>query len=299
MKLFRRIQKHTLFTLIGIICLIGLAFFLDYSFIAEEGDKSAEIVSYNQTQFDEGYIKVSVHILSVDLSEEHMTLELMFSPFGSYNKGDNVLAVPLEVLVSSTTAETLHFNAGQRMFPHEVVIDFYEGEVEEYPFDQHRALFEILVTANFDVGEELYAVPTELDFLAYHHGYAFNDEPLPPSSHGYVGFDIHVGRSSVDIGIAVFWMVVIWILTFVNVAIIVGVLDKHVEPNFDLFWYMSAFILALFFLRQIFPNIPPFVGVRSDFLSVFPALIVAAVTSCIVGYQWVRSLFDTGKEKLE
>lgn len=183
------------------------------------------------------------------------------------------------------------------MFPREVFIDFYAGEIEEYPFDEHHALFEILVAEPVGADEEVTGVPTELDFLAYHHGYDFHDEPMMPSAHGYLGFDVHMSRSSLDVGIAVFWMVIIWGLTFVNVVLLVGVLEGHVTPNFSLFGYMSGFIVAVLFFRQMFPNIPPFLGIRSDFLSIFWALLIAAVIARVVGIKWLITLFKTEESK--
>ena len=43
----------------------------------------------------------------------------------------------------------------------------------------------------------------------------------------------------------------------------------YVKADFALFGYMSGFIVAMFFFREMFPDIPPFLGVFSDSLSIF------------------------------
>ena len=59
------------------------------------------------------------------------------------------------------------------MYPREITLDFYEGEVQEYPFDEHHALFEIVVSEKITTDGDWTSVPTELDFFGYHHGYAY------------------------------------------------------------------------------------------------------------------------------
>ena len=54
---------------------------------------------------------------------------------------------------------------------------------------------------------------------------------------------------------------------------------------------MSGFIVAMYFFRDMFPDIPPFLGVLSDFMSVFWAILVAAGIANIVAIKWLIALF--------
>lgn len=218
-------------------------------------------------------------------------MELDFISHGRFDEGDNLLAVPLEVNVSSVVGEPIFFEPGKRMYPHEIAIDFYEGEVDEYPFNEHCATIQIVVAEEIGVEGNWTSMPTELDFLGYHNGYRFHDDPLPSNPHGYLGNDIYLKRSSLVVGTALFWMATIWGLTLVELAILVGVFLGRGKANFGLFGYMSGFIVAMYFFRDMFPDIPPFLGVLSDFMSVFWAILVAAGIANIVAVKWLIALF--------
>jgi len=273
-------RSRQIIPFLGILLVCAVAVLsVDYLFMTEEGDRQAEITA---TEHGSDYIEVDAHVIHVDPVNERLTFRLDFIPHGKFDAGDGLLAVPLEVSVSSIGAEQLHFESERRMFPHEVIVDMFEGEVEDYPFDKHRALFEILI---LEEGKSQ-AVPTELDLFANHHGYIFVDEVLPDSSHGYLGYDIHLQRSALVIGTVLFCMVIIWGLMIVNMFIFWLVLKDKMEVDLGLFGYMSGFIVALFFFRQIFPDVPPFLGVFADYAAFFWAELVTAGISIGLALKW-------------
>ena len=276
--MFKHLRQFFPFLGILLICAMTVLA-VDYFFLTEEGDRQAEIIS---TEHGSDYIKVNAHVVHVDPVNAHLTFRLDFMPYGKFDAGDGVLAVPLGASVSSIGAEQIHFEAGRRMFPHEVVVNMFEGEVEAYPFDEHRAWFEILVA---EAGQSQ-SVPTELDLFAFHHGYAFTDNTLPKSSHGYLGYDVHLERSSLVIGTVIFCMGIIWGLTIVNMFIFWMVYRGRMEVDLGLFGYMSGFIVALYFFRQIFPDVPPFLGVFADYAAFFWAELVAAGISIGLALKW-------------
>ena len=51
-------------------------------------------------------------------------------------------------------------------------------------------------------------------------------------------------------------MATIWGLTLVNLALLVGVLMNRIKADFGLFGYMSGFIVAMYFFREMFPDVP-------------------------------------------
>jgi len=276
--LFKRLRQYVPFLGILLICIVAV-FSVDYLFMNESGDQQAEIVA---TEHEVDYIEVDAHVIHVDPVNEQLTFRLDFIPHGRFDAGDGLLAVPLEVSVSSIGAEQLHFESERRMFPHEVVVDMFEGQVENYPFDSHHAVFEILVV---EEGKPQ-SVPTELDLIADHHGYAFIDKAQPKSSHGYLGYDLYVKRSSLVIGTVLFCMVIIWGLTIVNMFIFWLVLKDKMEVDLGLFGYMSGFIVALFFFRQILPDVPPFLGVFADYAAFFWAELITAGISIGLAMKW-------------
>ncbi len=289
--MFKKFKKEILaiFFVILLCCITVIV--VDSFFLREEGDHVAEVEAVDDAHFADGYIEVDAYVGLVDPVNQHMVLELNFIPHGRFDEGDGLLSTPLDVEVSSIAGETISFSAGKRMYPHEVDIAFYEGEAEMYPFDQYRALFEIVVTEDFDKDGHWHSVPTELDFYGAHHGYAFQDEALPASTHGYLGYDIHLKRSPLVLGTALFWMGTIWGLTLINIALFIGVFIGRVKADFGLFGYMSGFIVALYFFRDMFPDIPPYLGVFADYMSIFWAILAAAAIANVVAVKWLIAVF--------
>jgi hypothetical protein len=280
----KRLRQFFPFILILLIC--GIAVFaVDVLFLKEVGDQQAEIIATNH---EVDYIEVDANVILVDPITEHLTFRLDFIPHGRFDAGDGLLAVPVEVSVSSIDGDQIQFEAQRLMFPHEVTVDMFEGEVEGYPFDSHHAVFEILVV---EEGESQ-GVPIELDLLSDHHGYVFNDVAQPKSSHGYLGYDLYVKRSPLVVWTVIFCMVIIWALTIVNMFIYWLVLKDKMEVDLGLFGYMSGFIVALFFFRQIFPDVPPFLGVFADYAAFFWAELVTAGISIGLALKW---FYKTGK----
>ena len=297
--MFKKFRKEIIATALIILlcCLAVIA--VDAVFMTEEGEKQAEVALTGEDQFEEGYIQINAHVIGVDPINEHLRLELDFIPHGKFDEGDGLLATQLEIDVSSAAHDELIFQAGKRMFPVEVELDFYEGEVEEYPFDAHRALLELVVFEEASADGDWRSVPTELDFLGHHHGYVFEDILLPFSKHGYIGFDVHVERSPLVLGTAIFLMLTMWGLTLVNLTILVAVLMGRMKADFSLFGYMSGFIVAMYFYRKIFPDIPDFLGVFSDYMAFFWAVLTAALIANVVAVKWIISIYkDDDPSKL-
>ena len=281
--------------------ILGVALFLSFCltsilvvnilFVRETQHPVADVVTIDEERFAEGYIEVHIRPRFVDLVQEHVTVELDFVPHGRFDEGDGLLSTPVEVIVSSVDHDDLRFPAGRRMFPIEVDIDFYEGEVDNYPFDEHRALLEVLVVGQTNAEGTWHSLPTQIAFEGDHHSYHFTDLPLLPSEHGYLGFDIHLQRSPLVMGTALFLMITIWGLTIVNLLLFVAVWRGYVKADFSLFGYMSGFIVAMFFFRAMFPDIPAFLGVLSDYLALFWSIVMAAAIAIVVGVKWLVGIF--------
>jgi len=274
------------------ILVLGLCamtvFFVTYSFNHEEGNKQAEIIHTQDAQSNNDYVEVQAEVLSVDPLNALMLLRLGFTPHGRFVYDDELLSTPLQITVSDLSGTEILFEAGKRMFPREVRVELYHGEVEAYPFDTHRALFEILVHEQVDATWQ--KVPAQLDFLGYHHGYKFVDTPLPATGGGYIGMDIEISRSPLNLWTAIFCMAIIWGLTITNLFLLWTVLTGRMEVDLGLFGYMSGFIVAMYFFRQILPDIPPFLGVYADYIAFFWAELVAAVISIIFAIVWFRKM---------
>ncbi len=291
MKLTLRPKEIGIVVFIMLACIVSVIF-VNQAFANEEGDHRADVQDFDTAHMKEGYIQVDVHLLEVNAVHEHLVVELIFTPHGRFDAGEGVLSTSLEVDVSSTDADSILFEAGKRMSPHELTVDFYEGEANLYPFDRHKALFEILV---LDASLQT-SVPMQLDFFGYHHGFAVEDVPLPPNEKGYLGFDVYVERSTITLWTAVFIMAIMWGLTIVNLFLLWAVLTDRMPMDLGLFGYMSGFLVAMYFFRSIFPDIPPFLGVYADYLALFWVELVTAIISIVLAAKW---FMDLSVQKIE
>ncbi len=236
--------------------------------------------------------------LRVDPISNRLTIELSFVPHGRFDTGDGLLAMPLEIDVSDVNGNPILFSANRRMSPHEVFIDMHEGEVEDYPFDKHRALFEILVLEK-NGQDEWVVAPVQLDFAGNYHGFVFKDKSIAANSANYFGFDLRLTRSPLVIWTAIFCMAIMWGLTIVNLFLLWAVLRGQMQVDMGLFGYMSGFIVAMYFFRQILPNIPPFIGVFADYLAFFWVELIAAGIAIIFAFVWFRKLIREGSTNKE
>jgi Domain of unknown function (DUF4436) len=280
--------------LVLVICVLSVTF-VNRTFVREETIHPMEIAREQADRFSEGYLEVRAEVIRVDPVANRLFLELSFLPHGRLEAGKDtgVLATPLEVDISDVNGDPISFMAGRRMSAHEAVIDMHEGEAEDYPFDKHRARIDILVVEKS--GDTWNPVPAQFDFFGDYHGLTFRDVVLPVDASDYIGFDVNLERSPLVRGTAIFCMLVMWGLTIVNLFQLWAVLTEHLQVDFGMFGYMSGFLVAMYFFRQILPDIPPFIGVYADYLAFFWVELITAGISIIFAFVWLRKVIATGK----
>jgi len=254
------------------------------------GKKTPNSVAAQQDAFADGYIEVDAHVIQIDPLSEHFVLELNFTPYKRFDGGDGYLTTPVVLQTDSNSISRIEFEAGAKMPPVELTFDFLKGEAQNYPFDSYQTELVMQLTEPVANSKPV-VVPIQLNFYAYHHNFAIMATPLATDSHGDIGYTVGVERSSLIKGTAIFWMLTIWALTLINLILLIGVLLDRVKADFSLFGYMSGFIVAVYFFRQMFPEIPPFIGVFSDFLSIFWAILVAAGIATVVAVKWLIAVF--------
>ena len=123
-----------------LLVIFGIAYALVLrSYIKEGGQRVASVT--HEGERSPNHIEVSVKIVSVDPIKGDVVMRLEFEPHGNLTTDEGTtLARDLRLYVNSATGRQEHdFARGKRMNPLEVVVDMYEGEVMDYPFDSHRA----------------------------------------------------------------------------------------------------------------------------------------------------------------
>jgi hypothetical protein len=239
------------------------------------------------------YLLIEGYIVTVDPVTGRMELELYFHPRGRFDAGQGLLAVPLEVEVSSIGGEPLMFEAGRRMFPQAVEFGFWDGSVADYPIDLHQVQIELRVLEATGGDGPRVVVPVKLEMDAHFHGLAVSETALPEIGNGYIGTNIQLKRSPLVIGTVGFCMAVMWALTIMNLLMLWAVLTRRMEVDVELFAYMSGMIVALYFFREVLPDAPPFLGVFADYAAFFWAELITAACSVIFALIWYRQLIKS------
>src|SRR5256714_4299758 len=129
--------------IIGIVLLLVFAaayIFVLCAYRNESNNRAAELTA-DTAKAGENRIDVSGRIVTADPIKGDVVVRLEFTPHGSLASGDGgMLSRDLDLYVSSATGKNVHeFKKGKRMNPVEAVVEIYEGEPMDYPFDSHTA----------------------------------------------------------------------------------------------------------------------------------------------------------------
>src|SRR5437764_13219 len=128
---------------VGLILLLifAVAYFFVLNAYKNEGNNRAAELTADTAKAGENRIDVTGRIVTADPIKGDVVVRLEFTPHGSLASGDGgVLARDLDLYVSSATGKNVHeFKKGKRMNPVEAVVEIYEGEPMDYPFDSHSA----------------------------------------------------------------------------------------------------------------------------------------------------------------
>ncbi len=264
-----------------------------YLYFAEEGDKRANIIKSPSVSDNGEYLEITVSIIVVDLQKENLELRVDFRPHGDLALAEGVLARPLTVYMTNVNGASIEFPAGQRMLARDVKFDLHDGEVTDYPFDSHKSLIEFLaVEKTENTSDPPRSVPTEVDFYAYHHGLSMALKPFASNEGGFVGFEATVTRSRLVIGLAIFYMLIMWCLAFSAILILWSAMKHNRKAETRAIALLSGLIIAIYFIRTVLPDTPMSIGTFSDFLAFFWVEAIVSLVTMIYTMVW----FQQGKE---
>src|SRR5947209_18084702 len=128
------------------VVLIGLGVFLvayvlmlkAYQMEGEHRSADVSVAADNEPN----RVEVSAKIVTVDPIKGDMTVRLEFDPKGELTKDEGVTVTRKVTLVTNSAngKQEQVFAKGGRMTPVDVAVDLYDGQVMDYPFDEHSAL---------------------------------------------------------------------------------------------------------------------------------------------------------------
>lgn len=293
------------FTVAGLI--LGLLILFGGMVKAQEVDPK---VKEFETKYPNGIV-VTAKVLGIDAQKGDISIRLEFAPDGDLIKDDLTLTKTLKLDTESANGKTeVTFEKGKRMNATEVVLNMYEGAVEDYPFDKHKADLYIYIltkpekkkeapkqpaasdteegqakeTAQEEPEEE--EVPVLLIFNPTASGYTISTEKGKDSDDQYVHTILSISRSGMVTAFASFIMVLMWAVSLAVLALVFTVVIGGRKSELAMFSFIATLIFAFVTVRNSLPGVPP-VGTFSDKLSFFWVEGILGFSLLAVVLTWV------------
>ncbi|PYJ09992.1 MAG: hypothetical protein DMF06_07990 [Verrucomicrobia bacterium] len=274
---------------IGIILL--LVFAVAYAFVLftfkSEGENRAAGLAPNE-KIGEDRIDTYARIVTADPVKGDISVRLTFTPHGSLLSADGVtLSRDLVLDVSSATGKHAYeFKKGKRMDPAEVIVEIYEGEPMEYPFDHHEAQLSFYFEPAGGGADADKGIPVAVQLYGSVSGLKIEAEYAKEHTDDHVVVDLSVSRAPTAIFFSVFIMVAMWSLTLGVIFLVFRVLAGHRKIEISMFSFLGALLFAFPALRNSQPGTPP-IGTLSDFLAFFWAEVLIALSLLAVVLTWL------------
>ena len=255
-----------------------------------EGENRAAFLEADTQKAGENRIDVSGRIVTADVMKGDVVVRLEFTPKGSFLSADgSTLARDLELFVASATGKNVHeFKKGKRMNPIEAVVEIYEGEPMDYPFDTHTAelsfFFEPAVKSGETGGNE--SIPAAVELRGSVAGLRMDTEYAKENAPDHTVIDISIQRATTAVFFSVFIMIAMWALAFGVLCLVFRVFAGHRKIEISMFSFLGALLFAFPALRNSQPGTPP-IGTLSDFIAFFWAEVIIALSLLSVVICWL------------
>ena len=273
---------------IGIVVLLLLA--AAYVFVLcafrSEGENRAAVLAPNE-KVGNDRIDAYARIVSADPVKGDLSVRLTFTPHGSLLSADGAtLSRDLLLDVSSAAGKhSYEFKKGKRMDPVEAIVEIFDGEPMDYPFDKHEAQLSFYFEpAGASEGDK--SVPVAIELYGSVSGLKIDSEYAKENADDHVVVDISLCRAPTAIFFSVFIMAAMWSLTLGVVFLVFRVLAGHRKIEISMFSFLGALLFAFPALRNSQPGTPP-IGTLSDFLAFFWAEVLIALSLLAVVLTWL------------
>ncbi|HSP46163.1 MAG TPA: DUF4436 family protein [Chthoniobacterales bacterium] len=279
--------------IVGVLLLIifaGAYIFVLNAYKNEGATRAADLTPDTQ-KAGESRIDVSGRIVTADVMKGDVVVRLEFTPKGSFLSADGAtLARDLDLYVASATGKNVHeFKKGKRMNPIEAVVDIYEGEPMDYPFDAHTAeltfFFAPAATKGGDTGGNE-SVPVAVELRGSVAGLRIDTDYAKENAPDHTVIDISIQRATTAVFFSVFIMVAMWLLVIAVIFLVFRVFAGHRKIEISMFSFLGALLFAFPALRNSQPGTPP-IGTMSDFIAFFWAEVIIALSLLSVVICWL------------
>ena len=285
-----RSKKPFIVIVVLLLIFAGAYVFVLNAYKNEGANRAAELTPDTQ-KAGENRIDVSGRIVSADVIKGDVVLRLEFTPKGSFLSADGAtLTRDLDLYISSATGKNVHeFKKGKRMSPVEAIVEIYEGEPMDYPFDTHTAeltfFFEPAAAKGGETGGTE-AIPTAVELRGSVAGLRIDTEYAKENTPDHSVIEISLQRATTAVFFSFFIMIAMWALTFGVIFLVYRVLAGHRKIEISMFSFLGALLFAFPALRNSQPGTPP-IGTLSDFIAFFWAEVIIALSLLSVVICWL------------
>jgi hypothetical protein len=286
-------RKSKMPLIVGVVLLLifaGAYVFVLNAYKNESNNRAAELTPDTQ-KAGENRIDVSGRIVTADPIKGDVVVRLEFTPHGTFASGDGgTLSRDLDLYVSSATGKNVHeFKKGKRMNPVEAVVEIYEGEPMDYPFDSHTAELSFFFEPGGGKGGEAggaETIPTAVELRGSVAGLRLETEYAKENTPDHAVIEISIQRASTAVFFSVFIMIAMWALVIGVVFLVFRVFAGHRKIEISMFSFLGALLFAFPALRNSQPGTPP-IGTMSDFIAFFWAEVIIALSLLAVVLRWI------------
>ena len=282
----RNSKKGLVIGIVLLLLFVAAYAFVLFSFRNEGENRTASLAANEKLGNDR--IDAYARIVSADPVKGDISVRLTFTPHGSLLSADGVtLSRDLVLDVSSATGKHAYeFKKGKRMDPAEVILEIFEGEPMEYPFDKHEAQLSFYFESAAAAPDADKSVPIAIELYGSVSGLKIDAEYAKENTDDHVVVDLTLCRAPTTIFFSVFIMVAMWALTLGVLFLVFRVVSGHRKIEISMFSFLGALLFAFPALRNSQPGTPP-IGTLSDFLAFFWAEVLIALSLLSVVLTWL------------
>jgi hypothetical protein len=283
-------KKPLIVGLLLLLIFAGAYIFVLTAYKNEGANRAAELAPDTQ-KAGENRIDVTGRIVTADVIKGDVVVRLEFAPKGSFLAADGAtLARDLDLYVASATGKSVHeFKKGKRMSPIEAVVEIYEGEPMDYPFDTHTAelmfFFEPTAAKGGEAGGNE-SIPVAVELRGSVAGLRIDADYAKENAPDHAVIEINIQRATTAVFFSVFIMIAMWALAIGVICLVFRVFAGHRKIEISMFSFLGALLFAFPALRNSQPGTPP-IGTLSDFLAFFWAEVIIALSLLAVVLRWL------------
>jgi hypothetical protein len=288
-RLRSRRQRRVVIVVISATVLALFVFLYIAAIAAYHKDTTSRAVLFEtKTPVTKDYLDVEVKILSVDLTQENMSLRMDFVPRGSLADKENQLTEGLRVGINSSTGPV------ERILPKDHYINATDvtlemlGTVSDYPWDKHLSSLEFFVNTLATDGGPARPVATHTVCFGSLAGLDLDAGLSRDSTKTDILIDLEVQRSAVIKVVVPFSMALIWVLTATVLAMVIAVLIGN-KIEMVMFPFIGTILFSMVAFRNALPGAPP-IGAISDYLAFFWGYALCVLGLLLLTITWLWRL---------